>query len=335
MSSVKSVENRSHIQDLVIVGAGPAGLSCALAAQRYNLDYCVLEKGNIVNAIINFPVNMTFFSTADQLELADIPFTSAGFRPTRQEVIRYYQNLCVRFDLRVQVNTRVNQIGRSNGCFAISARNADGERQLKARRIILATGFYDHPNLLGVSGETLPTVHHYYSEAFSYFRQNVVIVGGKNSAVEAALELTRSGAHVTMVHRRSEIRESVKYWILPDIENRIKEGKIKAFFNASVQKISPGSVELLQENSRKRIPADAVFILTGYHPDTALFDSAGITYNPDTLEPETDPLTQESNVPGLYIAGSMIAGKNHNRVFIENSRQHGDIIVKNIAAKLS
>ena len=138
-----------------------------------------------------------------------------------------------------------------------------------------------------------------------------------------------------MVHRRSEIRESVKYWILPDIENRIKEGKIKAFFNASVQKISPGSVELLQENSRKRIPADAVFILTGYHPDTALFDSAGITYNPDTLEPETDPLTQESNVPGLYIAGSMIAGKNHNRVFIENSRQHGDIIVKNIAAKLS
>jgi thioredoxin reductase (NADPH) len=321
--------------DLLIVGAGPAGLSCAIAAHHHNLKYVILEKGNIVNAIINFPVNMTFFSTSDLLELAEIPFTSAGFRPTRQEVVRYYHNLASHFKLTVQSNTMVRQVKPVNGHFEILAEQHDQKKTIEAASVVLATGFYDNPNRLNIPGEDLAHVSHYYREAFPYFGQDVVIVGGKNSAVEAALELFRSGANVTMIHRRPEIRESVKYWILPDIQNRIKEGSIKAFFNAGLKKIGAGFVELSQNGEISRIPADAVFILTGYHPDTGLFESAGIHYDPESLVPEFDSGSHESNIPGLYLAGSLVAGKNHNLVFIENSREHGGRIVDAILAKQS
>jgi len=318
--------------DLVIVGAGPAGLSCALAAHNHHLDYQILEKGNIVNAIINFPVNMTFFSTADQLEIGGIPFTSAGFRPTRQEVVKYYHNLATHFGFEVRPDFCVDRIERKNGHFEISAVHRDKSHKIESRKVVLATGFYDNPNRINVPGEEQGHVSHYYHEAFPFFGRNVVIVGAKNSAVEAALELFRNGAHVTMIHRRPEIKDSVKYWILPDMLNRIKEGSIKAYFNAEVTRIMPGRVEIIQNGTDLEIPADAVFLLTGYHPDTGLFDSAGIQYDPESLEPEIDLKTHETNVPGLYIAGSLVAGKNHNRVFIENSREHGEKIVQDIVS---
>ncbi len=293
----------------------------------------MLEKGNIVNAIINCPVNMTFFSTSEQLELAGIPFTSAGFRPTRQEVVRYYQTLAEHFQLNVQPNIKVERINRKDNHFEIISSRHNKEQKLDARSVILATGFYDNPNRLNIPGEELPHVSHYYREAFPYFGQRVVIVGGKNSAVEAALELFRSGARVTIVHRRREINESVKYWILPDIVNRIKEGRIEAYFNAQAKKITPDAIEIDQKGDIRKIPADAVFLLTGYHPDTVLLKTAGIQIHPETLEPQIDPETNASNIPGLYLAGSLIAGRNPNRVFIENSREHGDRIIHDIVAK--
>ena len=319
--------------DLVIVGAGPAGLSCAIAAHRKNLSYIMLDKGNIADAIINFPVNMVFFSTADQLELAGIPFTSAGFRPTRQEVIRYYHNISAHFGIKVRPNTHVSGVGKNDRFFEVSVVSGGSPEIIEARNVVLATGFFDHPARLNVPGEDLPHVSHVYHEAFKYYGQNVVIVGGKNSAVETALELYRSGARVTLVHRRSEIRESVKYWILPDIINRINENSIRAYLNSTVKQITGEYVEIEQAGEGHKIPADAVFLMTGYRPDTELFDSAGVEYDPETFEPRINAQSHESNIPGLYIAGSMIAGKNHNRVFIENSRQHGDLIIADIAEK--
>jgi len=320
--------------DVLIVGGGPAGLSCAIAAHKKHLTYRIIEKGNIVDAIIKFPVNMTFFSTADQLELADIPFTSAGFRPTRQEVVRYYHNIAAHFNLNVQSCSKVEQAIRKNGYFEIKTVRRAETRTIEAKTVILATGFYDNPNLLNIPGETLPHVSHYYREAFPFFGQKVVVVGGKNSAVEAALELFRGGADVTILHRRPEIKESVKYWILPDILNRLREGKIKGFFNAQLEQITPDSVKIVLPSGPQKLPADAVFLLTGYQPDTGLLDSIGIAYHPESLEPVIDTRTNESNIPGLYLAGSVIAGKNPNRIFIENSREHGDLIIPDILSKL-
>ncbi len=322
------------VLDVLIVGGGPAGLSCAIAAHNKKLTYQIIEKGNIVDAIIKFPVNMTFFSTADQLELADIPFTAAGFRPTRQEAVRYYHNIAAHFNLNVQSSSKVEQIKRKNGLFEIKAVRRAETRIIEAKTVILATGFYDNPNWLKVPGEKLPHVSHYYREAFPFFGQKVVIVGGKNSAVETALELFRSGADVTIIHRRSELKESVKYWILPDILNRIREGKIKGYFNAQVEEITTHYVKIVQPSGRQKLPADAVFLLTGYHPDIGLLDSIGIEYNPESLEPVINTRTNESNIPGLYLAGSVIAGKNPNRIFIENSREHGEMIIPDILSKL-
>ena len=320
------------IYDLIIIGAGPAGLSCAIEAGKRGLDYVVLDKGSVVNSIVRFPVNMTFFSTADQLELDHIPFNSQNFRPNRTEAIRYYQGLVTYLNLKIVMNTICNRIEKNETGFTLSVEHKYNNTEMQAHNVVVATGFYDNPNLLTVPGEELPHVSHYFSEALCYYNQDVVVVGGKNSAVEAALELFRSGARVTLVHRREEIRESIKYWVLPDIMNRLKEGSINALLSARVKEITSREVTVTLPGKEMRLEADAVFILSGYHPDTSLFEGPGIKYNPKSLEPEINEQTLETSIDGLYLAGSIIAGRNANRIFIENSRAHGKQILDNIIA---
>jgi thioredoxin reductase (NADPH) len=322
------------IYDLIIIGAGPAGLTCAIAAQKRKIDYTVLEKGNVVNAVINFPVDMTFFSTADQLTLADIPFNSQNFRPSRTEAVRYYQGLVTYFGLQIMKNSNVVQLIPDKNKFKIIYERRSEKHKLVAKNVIVATGFYDNPNLLGIPGEDLPHVSHYFDDPLRYFNQNVVVVGGKNSAVEAALELFRSGANVTMVHRKNELKESIKYWVLPDIQNRISEGSIKACLNSELIRISDDSVTLMQSGKNISLPADAIFLMTGYHPDIRLIEHAGVAYDKDSLEPDINEQTLETNIKGFYLAGSIIAGRNANRIFIENSRAHGNMIITDIANKL-
>jgi thioredoxin reductase (NADPH) len=313
--------------DMIIVGAGPAGISCAAEAVKKKLKILLLDKGNVVNSIINFPTNMTFFSTADLLEIANIPFNSFADRPCRIEAIKYYQNLINYFNIPVELNVRVEKIEKSQDKFQVRYLKRGEENTIISKGLILATGFYENPNLLNIPGEELHHVCHYFKEPYGLFKKDVVVVGGKNSAVEAALELYRHGVNVSIVHRRSEIKESVKYWILPDILNRIAEGKINAYMSSTVQRITTKSVLIQQDNKEKEIPADAVFLMTGYHPDIKILEACNIEYNTQTLEPKIEGDTLETNIEGLYLAGSIIAGYNANKIFIENSREHGSIII--------
>ena len=294
----------------------------------------VLDRGTIVNSIVHFPLDMTFFTTSDLLELHGIPFNSRAIKPDRREAIRYYQNLVNYFGIPVTTGADVLAIQGTLEWFDITFRKEAAEQVLQARKIIIASGFFDQPNLLNVPGEKLPHVSHYYREPFAHFHEKVAVVGGKNSAVEAALELHRHGAEVTLIHRKSEIRESVKYWVLPDIKNRIAEGKIQVRLKTTVEKIRRGWIEINQDGRKEKLAADAVYLLTGYHPDVSLLENSGIRYDADTLEPEIDPHTLESSVSGIYLAGSLIAGRNSNRIFIENSRDHGEKILSDVENKL-
>ena len=316
-----------HLYDLIIVGAGPAGLSCAIAAKKEGLDVLLCDKGNVVDSIIKFPTDMTFFSTADVLELADIPFNSLNIRPKRSEVVKYYQSLVNHFKIPIQAHATVTNVIAERGKFSVIFDNGQKNKSLDAVHVVMATGFYDNPNVLGIPGENLPHVSHYYTEPYTFFKKNVIVVGGKNSAVETALDLYRHGAKVSLVHRRSQIQESVKYWILPDIENRIKEGSIKVYLNSQVHAISREAVTIKTVDNFTELQADAVFLMTGYHPDIQLLKKCGVQCDPDSLEPKVNEQTLESNVSGLFIAGSLLAGKNANRIFIENSREHGNQII--------
>ena len=319
--------------DVIIVGAGPAGIGCAISAVNRGLNVLVIEKGNVVHSIINFPAQMTFFSTSSELELHGVPFNSQGLKPERIEAVKYYQSLVRYFNLPVATMTKVYGLQKENGYFRVLCKKADDDFQLQAQCVILATGFYDNPNQLGIPGESLPHVSHYYREPFQHFNQDVVVVGGKNSAVEAALDLYRHGARVSLIHRRPEIKESVKYWVLPDIENRIKEGSIKVHLNSQLTRILAGSVEVKDRQKTTSLPADAVYLLTGYHPDISLLDQAGATYQTDSLIPAVDPVSLQTSVDGLYLAGSLLAGRNANQIFIENSRSHGEKILAEMIKK--
>jgi len=323
-----------QIYDLVIVGAGPAGLSCAISAIKRNLKILLIDKGNIVNSIINFPVNMTFFSTADLLELHDIPFTSMNFRPNRTEAVRYYHGLARHFNISTETQSLVLSIEKNGKNFQVTYLKSEQRKVIVAKKVILATGFYDNANLLNVEGEDLDHVSHYYQDALKHFDQDVVIVGGKNSAVEASLDLHRSGARISLVHRQSSLKESIKYWILPDIENRISEKSINLYLNSEVRRITPEIVEISMDKKLKKIPADAVYLLTGYHPDISLLEKIGIQFDSRSLEPKIDTKSFESSISGLYLAGSLIAGRNANRIFIENSREHGEIVLTDLVTKL-
>jgi thioredoxin reductase (NADPH) len=377
---------RMSVRDVIIVGAGPSGLSAAIAAKQRGLDYAVLEQGTLVNSIYRFPPQMVFFTTPELLEIGGVPFVSPYDKPTRAEALRYYRKVVGAFDLQVAFDERVTAItpepdeARAAGeptLFSVETMSSRGVRRPRlARHVVMAIGYFDHPVLLNVPGEDLPHVHHYYGEPHPYYRQRVVVVGGGNSAAESALELFRAGAHVTLVHRGPELKPTIKYWVRPDIENRIKEGSVIARFNSSISEIRPRTVVIAPyappegdlapsgesapasgeapveadahervaqqyhrqqaasaaSAAREELPADAVFLLTGYRADTQLLVDAGVTLTARNA-PVHDPATFESSVPGLFVAGGALAGIDTGTIFIENGRFHGEKIIEAIASR--
>ncbi len=324
------------VRDVLIVGAGPSGLATAIAAKQHGLEYAIVEQGVLVNSVFNFPVHMVFFTTPELLEIGGLPLISPYEKPTRLEALRYYRRVVDSYQLQIGFEEKVVEIEReADGTFVVTAATPAGATRVhQARAIVLAIGYYDLPNYLNVPGEDLPHVSHYYDDAHPYYRKRVVIVGGKNSAAEAALELFRGGAQVTLVHRRKTLGDSIKYWVRPDIENRIKEGSIQARFETSVIEITPHVVITEGHGIREEIPADQVFLLTGYHADVDLMTRAGIRCDPESYKPELNGETFETNVPNLFIAGGAIAGKHTGSIFIENGRFHGEKIIKVLADRL-
>ncbi len=323
------------MHDLIIVGAGPAGLAAAIAAREAGLDFRTFEKGVLVNALFHFPPQMVFFTTPDLLEIGGLPFVTPHGKPTRDETLRYYRRVVDTYDLAIDFGCSVTGIRRGDDdAFTVrTAHEARGAESWRARTVVVASGCYDHPNQLKVPGEDLPHVSHYYTEPHEFYRKPVVVVGGKNSAAEAALDLYRSGAHVTLVHRRAELGASIKYWVKPDIENRIKEGSIAARFETRVVEIRPREVVVERDRVRETLPAEGVFLLTGYLADLDFLRGAGIEVASNNV-PRHDPETFETNVPGLYLAGAVVAGANRGEVFIENGRFHGRVVVEHIARRL-
>jgi len=392
------------VRDVIIVGAGPSGLSAAIAAKQRSLDYLIVEQGVLVNSIYRFPPQMVFFTTPELLEIGGLPFVSPFDKPTRTEALKYYRKVAGTYDLQIAYDEKVmaieretEEVGRSGGAggvvgsgqtgragnrdddkqpvFVVTTRSSRGvQRARSARNVIVAIGYYDHPVMIGVPGEDLPHVHHYYGEPHPHFQQRVVIVGGGNSAADSALEMYRAGAKVTIVHRAPALKKTIKYWVRPDIENRIKEGSIAARFNTCVTAIRPSSVVVRSTGSsagrlvgsgphdeaivpgtqsqdapgdtateacpagdagkEEEIPADAVYLLTGYRADTDLLCRAGVALN-DRSAPVYDPQTFETNVPGLFVAGGAVAGIDTGTIFIENGRFHGERIIDVIARRVA
>ena len=326
------------VRDVLIVGAGPSGLATAISAKQRNLDYVIVEKGVLVNSIFNFPTHMVFFTTPELLEIGGLPLVTPYDKPMRLEALRYYRRVVDTYGLQISFHEAVTSIEREDdrgtAVFAVTTRTDRGVTRVRhARAVVLAIGYYDLPNYLGIPGEELPHVSHYYTDAHPYYRQRVVVVGGKNSAAEAALELFRGGAHVTLLHRHAALGDSIKYWVRPDIENRIKEGSIQARFETTVCEIRPTEVVVQRADTQEAIPADGVFLLTGYHPDAALMSAAGIDVHPETLAPALNQETFETNVPNLFLAGGCVAGKATVNIFIENGRFHGEKIIAELAAR--
>ncbi|WBV58317.1 YpdA family putative bacillithiol disulfide reductase [Chryseobacterium daecheongense] len=316
-----------EVLDILIIGGGPIGLNCALEAQKNNLSYIIIEKGTIVNSLYNYPLYMRFFSTAEKLEIAEIPFISAAPKPGRQEALEYYQGITRQKNLNIRLYEKVIRVSKKNEIFEIES----SKSIYYAKNVIISTGFYDIPNLMNIPGEDLQKVRHYYSEPYPYAKQKIVVVGSSNSAVDAALETYRKGAEVTMIIRQSEISKSVKYWVKPDIENRIAEGSITAHFNSELVEIKEHSVVFKDKNGEiNEIQNDFVLAMTGYLPDFGFLIIAGIELQGECLNPVYDPETMETNIQNLYLAGVVCGGKDTHLWFIENSRIHADMIIKNI-----
>ena len=322
-------------RDVLIIGAGPAGLAAAIAATKADLTYQVIEKGALVNSLLHYPTEMVFFTTPELMEIGGLPFVSPHDKPSRMEALRYYRRATDTYDLEIRFDETVRSIGHDQDGFVVQAEHARGARRaIRGRTVVLATGAYDFPNRVGVPGEDLPHVSHYFTSPHPFYRKRVVIIGGKNSAAEAALDLFRAGAHVTIVHRRPALGDSIKYWVKPDIENRIREGSIAARFDTQVVEITPEHVVVERDGGRDQLPADGVFLLTGYISDNRLLQAAGVEIDPDTCGPRHDPDTYETNVKGLYVIGAMVAGKASGRIFIENGRLHGDLVIAEIGSRL-
>jgi thioredoxin reductase (NADPH) len=320
--------------DVVVVGAGPTGLACGIELGRAGLRAILIEKGCVVNSLYNYPTNMVFFTTPELLEIGDIPMTSLNEKPNRIEALKYYRRVADHYKLDIRQYQRVESIAGADGAFVATARDASGElHEYRAKKVIFSTGYYDLPNYLNVPGENLPKVIHYYREPHPYYGHDVLVVGAKNSAAIAALELWWTGARVTLVHRGPEIHRHVKYWIKPNIENRIKNGEIPAYFNSSLLEILPHSVRLQTPGGEVTIKNDFVFAMTGYHPDFAFLAAHGIALDPETRRPRTNPETFESERAGMYLAGVIVAGVHTNEIFIENGRFHGKAIAVDIARK--
>jgi thioredoxin reductase (NADPH) len=323
----------------LIVGAGPIGLACAISAKRRGIDALVIDAGAIAQSIVRYPVGMTFFTTPDRLEIGGHPLVSSGQKASREEALTYYRGVVRVEGLRVRTYTRLRGAERRKGGGAAeeivaTLETGRGVEQVTCDRLVLATGYFDHPNLLGIPGEDLPHVSHYADEPHVVAGQDVVIIGGKNSAVEAALLYFRAGARVTIVYRRQELRPSVKYWLRPDLENRIRAGEIRALFGTEAEAITAAGVRVRRgDGVEETIPADRVYLLAGYHPDFALFDRIGIVSDPVSGKPQLDPATLETNVPGVYLAGSAGAGRAIGEVFIENGRYDGEKIFGTVAER--
>lgn len=315
--------------DVAIIGGGPAGIACAIEAGHRGLSCTVIEKGGIADSIRRFPVNMTFFSTPELLELDDIPFTTTNFRPNRAEVLRYYAKVAAYRRVSFLLHTEALAATATNA--GVRVETSAGIVQAKA--LILATGYFDTPNVLGIPGENLPHVTHYYDEPYRYTGSRVAVVGGKNSAVETALELYRHGAQVTMIHRGGELGRSVKYWMKPDIENRLKNGEIAAIYNADVREIRPKEVVVqdVANGEFSTLPADFVVLHTGYRPDAGLLARCGVGFDGRTLIPAHNPHTFETTTPRIYVAGSVLCGCESYNIFIENGRKHAAPIIADIA----
>ena len=315
--------------DIAIVGAGPAGMACGIEASRRGYSYAILEKGCLVNSIYRYPPDMVFFTTADLLEIGDVPMTIAADKPRRVEGLTYYRRVADLWKLNVRDYTRVVSIDGERDDFRLLTRSElpsslGQERTFCARRVVLALGYYDNPNYLGIPGEELDKVSHYFTEVHPYFHKKVAVIGGRNSAAEAALLLYRSGAEVTLIHRGTSLGSSIKYWVKPDIENRIKNQEIRALLGATVTRIESDRLWVRNGGAEEtQLENDFVFALTGYHPDVDFLQSAGVRIDPETLRPEHDPATLETNRRGLYVAGGMVSGRETNKIFIENGRFHG------------
>lgn len=315
--------------DIVIIGAGPIGLACGIEAKKAGLSYVIIEKGCLVNSLYNYPYNMTFFSTSEKLEIGGVPFISHNNKPTLSEALEYYRRVAVSWELNIKLYELVEGIDQESG-FSIKT----NKEIYKAENIILSTGFYDLPFLLNVKGENLPKVKHYYDEPHPYFGQKIIVVGAANSAVDVALETFRKGADVTMVIREPEINPRVKYWVLPDIENRIKESSIIAHFNSSILEIRETEVDIQTPEGKLTIENDFVLAMTGYQPNFTLLESMGIAIGQDNMKtPSHNPETMETNVTNIFLAGVICGGLQTNKWFIENSRVHAEVIVKTITGR--
>lgn len=326
---------RSGAADVLVIGAGPTGLACAIDVQQAGHRVIVVDKGCVCNSLFHYPSHMTFFTTSELLEIGNVPFPSPHAKPNRNEALEYYRKVAMHYQLDVRQYETILSVGGADGDFRILTADRFGrEKTYTTRKIIVATGYYDIPNMLDVVGEELEKVMHYYTDPHPYYDQDVVVIGGKNSAAIAALELWRHGARVTLVHREAEMHRHVKYWIKPDIENRIKNGEIRAYFSSRVTGIDLDTVRVETPEGGKTIANDFVFAMTGYRPDFTFLESLGVRIAGEDRRPMYDAETLESNVPGIYLAGVIVAGSRTNEIFIENGRFHGRQIAEGINQKL-
>jgi thioredoxin reductase (NADPH) len=320
-----------NLYDVLIIGAGPIGLACGIEAKKASLKYLIIEKGCLVNSLYHYPLNMTFFSTSERLEIGEVPFISHGPKPNRAESLEYYRRVCSTWKLNIKLYEKVERVESSNGVHSVATTKGN----YNAKALILSLGFYDLPYLLNVPGEDLPKVKHYYDEPHPYFGQNIIVVGAANSAVDVALETYRKGANVTMVVREPSILETVKYWVKPDIENRIIEGSIKAYFHSDVMEIKPSSVTIRTPEGIQEIENDFVLAMTGYQPPFEFMEACGIKFQNDEFHtPVYDEKTMETNVKNLFLAGVVCGGLKTNKWFIENSRVHAAMIMKQLETAL-
>jgi thioredoxin reductase (NADPH) len=339
-SSYSSVQTLPGTLDLLVVGAGPTGIAIGAEARQAGLEVLLVDRGPVTSAIQRYPTYLEFFTTRDRLEIAGIPFAIPNVKPSRQQALTYYRSVAERFKVPLAQYEEVLDVRRPSepgGEFEIrSVRHAEpGTLRLRrARAVVIATGYFDGVKRLGVPGEDLAWVHHRYTEAYPYFGQDVVMIGAGNTAAEAALDLWRNGVRVTLVHRQAQVKKGVKYWLKPDLENRISEGSIAAYFSSSVRSFRDERVEIETPEGRRELPAQAAFVLIGYEPDAEFEKRCGVEVDSETLVPQFDPATCESNVPGLYIAGTIQAGKQIDRIFIENSRAHAPLILQHLCARL-
>ena len=322
--------------DALVVGAGPTGLACGIELQQRGVKTVLIEKGCVVNSIYHYPTNMSFFTTPELLEIGNIPMTSLNEKPNRTEALKYYRKVAEHYHLNIHQYEKVDRISGEDNAFEVATTDRLGCNHVyQARKVVLSTGYYDVPNLLNVPGEELDKVLHYYKEPHPYYNHDVAVIGAKNSAAIAALELYWTGARVTLIHRGSKISDSVKYWIKPNIENRIKNREIVAYFESKVVRIEQDSIQVATPAGEITIANDFVFALVGYRPDLEFLNATGISLEPDTLRPRTDPQSLESTRPGVYLAGVIVAGMHTNEIFIENGRFHGHLIADSIAAKIA